>query len=80
MPLTAMPTDVILVVTAIVAVFCLFAAVLAWGDHQTRSIPSNERPSQRSANVDVVKTLMQRANANDATATTGVRSPDKSTA
>jgi hypothetical protein len=34
----AMSTDQIIILTAIVAAFALFAAVLAWGDYQTRNL------------------------------------------
>lgn len=35
---TVMPTDTIVTVTAIVAMFSLFAVVLAWGDQRTRKL------------------------------------------
>jgi hypothetical protein len=34
-----MPTDALLVTIAVVAVFVAFAAVLAWADRQTSSLP-----------------------------------------
>ena len=34
-----MPTETIIVVAIIVAIFLLFASVLAWGDAQTRRLP-----------------------------------------
>lgn len=33
-----MPTDTIVTVAAIVAMFSLFAVVLAWGDQRTRKL------------------------------------------
>lgn len=33
-----MPTDVAIVITAIVVAFAVFAAALAWGDYYTRGI------------------------------------------
>ncbi len=33
------PIDTVIVVVIIVAIFSVFAAVLAWGDHQTRRLP-----------------------------------------
>lgn len=34
-----MPTDTIILLTIVVAVFAVFAAVLAWGDRRTRNLP-----------------------------------------
>lgn len=34
-----MPTDTILMLVAVVAMFAGFLAVLAWGDAQTRNLP-----------------------------------------
>jgi hypothetical protein len=42
---TAMSTDQIVVLSVIVAAFLLFAAVLAWGDHQTKNLNRTARPS-----------------------------------
>jgi hypothetical protein len=33
------PTETIIPLAAIVAIFCLFAGVLAWGNHQTERLP-----------------------------------------
>jgi len=33
-----MPMSTALVIVGIVLVFCVFGAVLAWGEHQTRNI------------------------------------------
>lgn len=33
-----MPTETIIVIAGIVAAFTLFAVVLAWADHRTRSV------------------------------------------
>jgi hypothetical protein len=75
-----MPADTIIFVTMIGAAFCVFAAVLAWGERQTRSISSHKHPSQGATDapphVDLVVTLAQRAN----NAAAGKRSPDRSAA
>ena len=42
-----MSTDQIIALSVIVAAFVLFAAVLAWGDHQTRNL--NRTAPQNSA-------------------------------
>ena len=34
-----MPVSTVIIVTAIIAAFVIFAVVLAWGDHQTRNLP-----------------------------------------
>ena len=34
-----MPTDTIVVLVAVVAMFAVFSAALAWGDWQTRRLP-----------------------------------------
>jgi hypothetical protein len=79
-----MPTDTIIAVTAIVVVFCVFGAVLAWGTRQTRSLSSDKRPSQHTTktqrHADIVKTLAQSANSNDAAVAANERSLDKSAA
>lgn len=37
-----MPIETIIPLTAIVAIFCLFAGVLAWGNHQTQRLPQRK--------------------------------------
>lgn len=34
-----MPTDTVVLLAVIVAIFAVFAGVLAWGDRQTRNLP-----------------------------------------
>lgn len=34
-----MPTETIIPLAAIVAMFCLFAGALAWGNHQSGHLP-----------------------------------------
>lgn len=34
-----MPQDVAIIVSGIVLMFAVFAAVLAWGDYYTRNVP-----------------------------------------
>lgn len=37
-----MPTETIILLAAIVAMFFLFAGVLAWGNHQSGSLPQRK--------------------------------------
>ena len=45
-----MPIDSMLVSAAVVAMFVIFAGVLAWGEHQSRSLqqPSDDLRKRRS--------------------------------
>jgi hypothetical protein len=42
-----MPLTSIIILAAIVVAFVLFAAVLAWGDYQTRDLGRADKPASR---------------------------------
>jgi hypothetical protein len=52
----AMSTDQIIILSAIVAAFALFAAVLAWGDYQTsnlsRTAPQNSAKNRQPGSLE----------------------------
>lgn len=37
-----MPTETIILLAVIVAIFAVFAGTLAWGERQTRNLPSRK--------------------------------------
>jgi hypothetical protein len=60
----AMPITDIAVVCVIISAFAIFAAVLAWGDYQTRDIAQASRErAARDANVVPLKQNAASANA-----------------
>jgi hypothetical protein len=43
-----MPSDTLFVVSAVVLVFCIFAAVVAWADLQTRPVTPGQSKKRRA--------------------------------
>lgn len=42
-----MPTTTIIVLTAVIAMFVIFAGAVAWGDYQTRNLPKPHAKPER---------------------------------
>ena len=59
-----MPITTVIIISAIVAAFVLFAAVLAWGELQTRHLGrDDQRRKSADAAVRVIKAKAQEAGA-----------------